>query len=353
MLLKSRLDCFPAFNFILHIVVESFGCMKRISAASVCMSNMPQHIAIVGDREAIRNCTWSWHNLLSPRHTAIWIRCVGLGLMVNNSTVIKVRQTQMRHSSHHWVREKMSFLTYLVISLFCLYGRSGGTYTEPMCEYMKGFYCLSTTTCLLRTLRCTGGDSDQPCIQKTDQGCRYDSTSGKFAVYRYSTGLSVFGSSSRSLLDCLQYELEHHFITYRGLMFEFGTYGTRVQDLNDPNYEYKTRSWYDEKSLGVSSCTYEQVIKFMDTWGEYKLCSNNCQDFASGLGNYLITDCQYPRKRNVRSANNSDLAEHIFSIAGNGNCTSTLSASGRPPTVPLQFFVFFAATLIGIFTIVF
>jgi hypothetical protein len=61
-------------------------------------------------------------------------------------------------------------------------------------------------------------------------------------------------------------------------------------------------------------------------WENYKLCSNNCQNYAKGLGQYLIGDCTMPtRKRNAaRSDEERDrqMAEYIFKLAGDGTCSN-------------------------------
>ena len=167
---------------------------------------------------------------------------------------------------------------------------SSSTYTTPLCKDSDGFYCPATLSCVSRTLRCTGDYSAPLCERKTYQDCNYDSASGNFRVYRHSTPLASSSSSSRGLYDCLvrDNKLEHQFITYRGLMYEFGSYGSRVQDPLDPHYEYKTREIKDSEYLGPSTCTYEEVVEFTKTWVDYSLCSHNCQDFARGLGKYLL-----------------------------------------------------------------
>ena len=234
----------------------------------------------------------------------------------------------------------------LCLCSYAVSASSGGSYTTPKCESDNGFYCtgLIYHTCPPRTKRCTGDDSDPLCERKTYALCDYRSTTGKFRIYRHSTDLASFGSISRNIignpLDCIGREAKHHFITYRGFMYEFGIYDrvskTRVQDPLDPNYEYNTRSSVRENApLGESSCTYEQVIDFLHMWerNKYQLCSNNCQDFAVGLGNHLIRGCKKPRKRNLRSDDNSDL-EYLMSISLNQTCAGS---SGTSSAVPLTF----------------
>ena len=200
----------------------------------------------------------------------------------------------------------MVFILLLCISssgISALSSSSNGTYTPPICD-PDGFYCPRSRymyVCFSRTQRCTGDDGLDSCIQKTYQHCDYDGD-GKFRVYRHATRLpsSILTSSRHDFgiyipnlgnpLACLFRKPEHHFITYRGLMYEFGIYGNRVQDPNDPHYEYNnTRQESGSPAyLGTSNCTYQEVIEFMRIWTDYKLCSRNCQDFAKGLGEYLI-----------------------------------------------------------------
>ena len=185
------------------------------------------------------------------------------------------------------------FLCNCALLAYCARSSSSSSaYTKPMCHDENGFYCPISSDCLPRTERCTGEDSEPECLRKTYDHCEYDQAIGKFRVYRHSTPLEFFGSSSRdgerNILDCIGREIAHQFITYRGLMYEFGDYedmefGARIQDPNDPNYEYNTREITNTTYLGRSSCTYEQVLKFTKTWSNYDLCSHNCQDFAQGL----------------------------------------------------------------------
>ena len=102
-----------------------------------------------------------------------------------------------------------------------------------------------------------------------------------FRVYRHSTRLSGSSGRKRAIL-------EHRFITYRGLMYEFGNYTpnrVRVQDPLDPNYEYNTRSITRTEYVGESTCTYEKVMKFVNNWNmNYGFLLNNCQKFAKRLG---------------------------------------------------------------------
>ncbi len=218
--------------------------------------------------------------------------------------------------------------------LFCTYScgiyaasTSGSTYTEPVCA-PDGFYCPTTTLtfsthkCLPREMRCAGASSAEECTRKTNSDCKYDSTSGKFEVCKHSTPLQNLPSKRNIIgnpVDCLGRSREHQFITYRGLMFEFGNYGAgvraRVQDPNDPKYEYRSGNRKIKNTLwvGQSRCSYEDVMKVVGVWNnaKYQLCSNNCQDFAAGLANILTNDVDCNQLRAEMAKSNDDLAKYI------------------------------------------
>ena len=214
---------------------------------------------------------------------------------------------------------------------------SSDTYTAPICGN-DDFYCLPAPTCLPRTQRCTGDGASDPCIQKNYQRCDYNPASGKFRVRMYTTNLEIRLSgikqlaSSNDWLRCLNQKREHHFVMYRGFMYEFGAYLTRVQDPNDPWYEYRNggRAAYGGEMVGESSCTYEEVGVFLTNWVNYDLCSHNCQDFTKGLIEYLKTDCVNARRRRKRQSD-EDFARYIFSIAGT-NCENSLGTAPSTST---------------------
>ena len=239
--------------------------------------------------------------------------------------------------------------TAWVFVLLCLYssGSSAGSssstnyYTPPICGD-NNFYCpglSGTHSCLPRAQRCTlDGAQCNQCTEKTCQHC--DPAGEKFAVHRHSTDLASSGRKR----NLFRYSIEHQFITYRGFMYEFGDYGTRVQDPNDPKYEYGPgrRVARNPIHLGESSCTYEQAKRFLTTWDKkYRLYGRNCQDFAKGLGTYLTSDC--PGGRQKRQSD-EDFARYIFSIAGT-NCTSSFTSTGSQSVVPLPLTVIAAGML--------
>lgn len=244
---------------------------------------------------------------------------------------------------------------------------SSSSYTTPICEREDGFYCLTNPPeCLPRTDRCTRENSSNQCLEKAYGNCHYNPGNGKFKVYKYSTPLKLFGSSSRrdvrnalkNPFACLDNRLEHQFILYRGLMYEYGEYGARIQDPNDPNYEYLPggRSTTGNKYLGDSSCTYEQVSEYLKMWNsdDYCLCTYNCQDFARGLGIYLTNDCKKTSRKRSSPSDDDEFAEYIFSISGDGTCNTTLDLSSfGSPQQSVPFIQFIAAILVGSFAKVF
>jgi hypothetical protein len=228
-----------------------------------------------------------------------------------------------------------------VVLFFCLCtnvsytsGASSRSSENPLCA-PDGFYCIVTDNCLPRTDRCTQSDSSPQCLQKTYEHCEYNAANDRFKVFKHSTPLltsrGIVGDTIEGLKCLYNYakgelKVEHQFITYRGFLYEFGTYGTRIQDPSGPNYEYRTREASPPEEVGDSSCTYDSVVNFNRLWENYKLCSNNCQNYAKGLGQYLIGDCTMPtRKRNAaRSDEERDrqMAEYIFKLAGDGTCSN-------------------------------
>ena len=113
-------------------------------------------------------------------------------------------------------------------------------------------------------------------------------------------------------------------------MYEFGCYGTRVQDPLDPKYEYNTggRKYYGCKQVASSAtCTYEQIKQFSEPWtnSKFKLLQHNCQDYARGLGKYINMNCQMPKGRKREETSDLDFAKFVFSLSG--NCTLDLNAT--------------------------
>lgn len=247
----------------------------------------------------------------------------------------------------------------LLISSSGISALSTRTYTVPICA-PNSFYCYRPQgyTCLLRTQRCTSDADSDSCTQTTAKHCE-DAGNGRFRVRRHSSELDSSGSSSRREVitrlsrtpSKFPYKLEHQFITYRGLMYEFGDYGTRVQDPNDPDYEYETRSESGSPvDCGTSSCTYQQVERFLDIWAnkKYSLAFNNCQHFATGLVIYLTGDCT--ALPNSKRQTDDELAEYISRISRISPCDAE-SPDGSQSVAPISMVTFSTTILIGVLAI--
>ncbi len=231
-----------------------------------------------------------------------------------------------------------------VTVLLCTYSSASSSASDDFysCDSDTEFYCtraFNFDTCLPRTELCTGDSSATTCTQKTYDLCNYQS--GKFNAYRYSSTLTSSTSSSRINVP----RIEHQFITYRGLMYEFGTYGARIQDPSDPKYEYMTRVSYGETFVTSSDCTYGEVKKFVDIWNDkrYNVLFQNCQDFVRGLGNYLGEGCTIPRRKRETEVSEDELAIHVASIS---DCPSQ-NHSVVP--LPLGFFTVCIALIAWVF----
>ena len=216
------------------------------------------------------------------------------------------------------------------------------------CEGEK-FYYPRTQGCLPYSNRCTNKlewpwpTDASKCQETSYTGCDY--TSGVFKAYRCSSGL--FSSK--------KYKIEHQFITYRGLMYEFGCYGTRVQDPLDPKYEYRTNGGSKikgcKKVASSATCTYEQIKQFSEPWTDerYKLLWRNCQDYARGLGKYINMDCSMPGGRKREETSDLDFAKFVFSLSGNCtlNTTQLNANSSSSSTVSLTMGMIIAIGIIA------
>ena len=94
--------------------------------------------------------------------------------------------------------------------------------------------------------------------------------------------LCISGSTSLSRIVVLCMSLAH-------MNFEYKIPVTPTTNI------YNRREITQSVYLGLSTCTYEQIVEYGNTWRDYALCSHNCQDFARGLGRYLTGNCEYPR----------------------------------------------------------
>ena len=219
---------------------------------------------------------------------------------------------------------------------------SSNYYKTPICD-PDGFYCPNPAgySCLPRTQRCTTNDASDQCTSKKYENCNYIQTSKKFMIYSHYTWLNLSGRKSNK-------KPVHEFITYRGLMYEYGDHGTRVQDPSDPNYEYAPGKRQEiplvsPSDVGMSACTYEQVLPFLDLWPKdaYSVPYHNCQNFAQDLTEYLVDGC---RKLPVyRKRSDTELAANCTMSDTNSANTTTMYDSASTNRTSL---IIFAAVII-------
>ena len=100
--------------------------------------------------------------------------------------------------------------------------------------------------------------------------------------------------------------LEHDFIEYKGFVWEYGCYGTRILDMNDPLFPSQRPTPLRRNIIGKSSCSYSDALLFLEHTGntytsaKYSLVFNNCQDFAAAFSRWLLDDCTIRQKRATR-----------------------------------------------------
>ena len=234
---------------------------------------------------------------------------------------------------------RLTGLFFICTILSCVHAgrRSSSSDVEYTCEKGVTFYCPLTEGCLPYSNRCTdkagGSNYATTCQRKSYTDCHY--SSGVFEAYRCSSSLlSRKGpiDTASDYYNCLKkLEYVHHFITYRGFMYEFGReYKTREQDPLDPKYQYRknggARAFDCQKVASSATCTNAQIKDFNTLWVDYSLCSSNCQDYARGLGNYINMNCPKPQKGRKREETDFEFAKLIFRLSGQ-NCTSSLNAT--------------------------
>ena len=157
------------------------------------------------------------------------------------------------------------------------------------------YYCRKNDSCHPRELQCTEAsplatnEELTTCYHKTADKCNYSPTFNKFKVYKGSSVTARIGI--KGWFEVMH--LYHHIVTYQGLAYEYGKYGTRVHDQNDPYFKYN-KPGVKWQYLGVSNCTYDRVTAFTATWTkpDYSAILHNCQHFASSLVTFLLNDCK-------------------------------------------------------------
>ena len=169
----------------------------------------------------------------------------------------------------------------------CIGSLSSGPVTQT-CGTER-FFCPVDSMCKPRDVRCTGTTE---CIESASEERGCDAASNTAYTIKL---------ARTSLLGRKRLEFNHQLISYRGFVYEYGcNYGVQILDLNDPKYKYNGIN-LDFENVGTSSCTYEQVLPFINSWErKYNVLTHNCQHFAMKLSDYLQTaQCSGSRKRNT------------------------------------------------------
>ena len=155
------------------------------------------------------------------------------------------------------------------------------------------YYCDIDRRCKPRGGRCTDSPSCVDFNGVETAGCNCDASGLRCDVKMGSH--SLFRKKR-------EIRLEHDFIEYKGFVWEYGCYGTRILDINDPLFGTQRRIPLRNRTLGKSSCSYSDALLFLKNTGnkytsaKYSLLFNNCQDFAAAFSRWLLDDCTTRRK---------------------------------------------------------
>lgn len=172
------------------------------------------------------------------------------------------------------------------------------------------YYCDIDRLCKSRDGRCTSSPSCVYINGIETAGCNCDASGLRCLVTKGSHRLS---SKKREI------RLEHDFIEYKGFVWEYGCYGTRILDMNDPLFVSQRPTPLRKNTIGKSSCSYSQALSFLEHTGnrytsaDYSLVFNNCQDFAAAFSRWLLDDCTIRRKRDTRDTP-TDLTDYFTQL---------------------------------------
>ena len=175
------------------------------------------------------------------------------------------------------------------------------------------FYCRDDQTCRPRHLRCSQQPSidvlDSTCFSKAANNCDHHPPSNTFKVYK---GSSVaFRIGITGWFDLIRFY--HNQVTFRGLTYEYGKYGLLVHDQNDPKYKYANTKRVKWEYIGLSNCTYDEVMQFADAWvheSDYSAVMHNCQHFATALSGFILGNCA-EETATARLAKENDQQLHV------------------------------------------
>ena len=174
------------------------------------------------------------------------------------------------------------------------------------------YYCDVDSSCKPRDERCAGLGSCINPFSGTEIGCDCDTFGRRCDIILNSYPL-ISGRKR-------QIRVEHDFITYKGFVWEYGCYGTRVLDMNDPLFNAQRTRATSTTNRGRSSCSYAEALMFLDytrnmySRESYSLTSNNCQKFAAAFTRWLLDDCRVPRRK--RAADTGDYFAELIESCG-------------------------------------
>ncbi len=189
------------------------------------------------------------------------------------------------------------------------------------------FYCPVDAICKPRSQRCTG---EEICIDpqtRMEPECYETSTPGKYIIRQGHANLGLSGSKKL---------LEHWFVTFRGLTYEFGkSYDVQILDVLDPIYKYINGRELNSggiETVGSSYCTWEDATRFANRWDtDYSLFFNNCQHFARAMIEYLKeSPCNQPSSS--RSKQVESLDNYITTLLANCSVVCCDTESSAYPT---------------------
>ena len=212
-------------------------------------------------------------------------------------------------------------LKLLVYLLFMSYGKfciaqSGSCSSLGLLETFNTtcrdseYYCDVDELCKSRDERCIGlSNGSLSCVNPfsgIERGCDCDAA-GRCRITLKSYPL---------LTKKRQIRIEHDFIEYKGFVWEYGCYGTRVLDMNDPLFSQQRTTPTTTMYQGKSSCSYSQALLFLEHTGNqysrarYSVLVNNCQDFAEAFTRWLKDGCIVRGKRDTTA----DLDEYFAQL---------------------------------------
>ena len=254
--------------------------------------------------------------------------------------------------------EKLQFIFLITaMALMCFDGCSSSTCSivhpaafKTSCSSNE-YYCKDYRSCNARSSRCT---NESTCI---NDNCNCDSSgqctfelwsfplypssgndSGLLRKKRFSVseivdsavekikdGVNAAVNAVQKLIDrASDPRLQHDFVTYFGYTWEYGCYGLRVLDMNDPKYKGQRTTVETLRRTGTSSCSYEELKSFVIANNEtiyssanYNVLLGNCQDFAQSFVEYLLSNCTSTLSRHAADGS-TDLSDFSGSL---GSCS--------------------------------